>query len=237
MPRGSVPCACIDAPLSGGAYGIDDRAHRGALAAEGVTIAVLGCGVDWPYPAGQAELFDAIAAHGALVSEWPPGRRPTRHGFLVRNRVIAALTRGTVVVEAGRRSGALSTARHARDLCRPLMAVPGPVTSGASAGCHEIIRDWGAVCVTSALEVLEQVASAGDHLLGRGRGPVLPQDALDPVTARVLDAVPARSGTGPAAIAVSAGVDLDTAVGCLGALAAGGFVDRCDTGWRLRPRR
>jgi len=225
------------AVVSGGAYGIDDRAHRGALAAEGQTIAVLACGVDWPYPAGNADLFDAIAAHGALVSEWPPGRRPTRHGFLIRNRVIAALTRGTVVVEAGLRSGALSTARHARDLCRPLMAVPGPVTSPASAGCHEIIREWGAVCVTSADQVLEQVGAAGEHLPERGRGPVLPRDALDQVTALVLDAVPARAGAGPVAIAASAGVDLDTAIRCLGALAAGGFVDRCDTGWRIRQRR
>jgi DNA processing protein len=223
--------------VSGGAFGIDGSAHRGALAAEGLTVAVLACGVDRPYPAGHTDLFDAIAAHGALVSEWPPGRGPTKHGFLVRNRVIAALTRGTVVVEASLRSGALSTARHARDLCRPVMAVPGPVTSDASAGCHEIIREWGAVCVSSAVQVLEQVAAAGDHLPERGHGPVLPHDALDRVTARVLDAVPARAGYGPAAIAVSAGVDLDTAVRCLGALAAGGFVDRCDTGWRLRPRR
>jgi DNA processing protein len=222
--------------VSGGAFGIDGSAHRGALAAEGLTFAVLACGVDRPYPSGHADLFDAIAAHGALVSEWPPGRRPTRHGFLVRNRVIAALTRGTVVVEAGLRSGALSTARHARDLCRPLMAVPGPVTSDTSAGCHEIIREWGAVCVTSAVQVLEQAAAAGDYLPEHGHGPVLPHDALDRVTARVLDAVPARAGDGPVAIAVSAGVDLDTAIRCLGALAAGGFVDRCDTGWRLRPR-
>ena len=220
--------------ISGGAYGIDGRAHRGALGAEGLTVAILACGLDRPYPAGHADLFDAIAAQGALVSEWPPGRRPTRQGFLIRNRVIAALTRGTVVIEAGLRSGALSTARHARDLCRPLMAVPGPVTSATSAGCHEIMREWGAVCVTSAAEVLSQVAVAGDHLPERPGGPVLPHDALDPVTARVLDAVPARAGTGPGAIAVRAGVDLDIAVRCLGALAAGGFVDRCETGWRIR---
>src|SRR5260370_12972302 len=126
------------AVVSGGAYGIDARGHRGALAAEGQTITVLACGVDWPYPAGNADLFDAIAAHGALVSEWPPGRRPTRHGFLIRNRVIAALTRGTVVVEAGLRSGALSTARHARDLCRPLMACPRPLAAPPSPPSHAL---------------------------------------------------------------------------------------------------
>jgi DNA processing protein len=220
--------------VSGGAYGIDGAAHRGGVAAEGLTIAVLAGGVDRYYPAGHADLFDAITARGAMLSEWPPGRRPTRHGFLTRNRVIAALTRGTVVVEAGLRSGALSTARHARDLCRPLMAVPGPVTSAASAGCHEIIRSWQAVCVTNALDVLDHVAAPGEHLSTSRRGPVLARDCLDQVTALVLDAVPASGGASPLAIAVSAGVDVDTAVRCLGALAAGGFIDRCAGGWRIR---
>jgi DNA processing protein len=223
------------AVISGGAFGIDKCAHRGALMAEGITIAVLASGVDEPYPLGHYVLFDAIAAHGVLVSEWPPGRRPTRPGFLVRNRVITALSRGTVVVEAALRSGALNTARHARDQCRPLMAVPGPVTSPASAGCHEIIRDWGAVCVTGARDVLEHLAFPGEDLpAARERGPVLPRDELDPVSRRVLEAVPARAGWGPARIAVSAGVDFDTVMRCLGGLAAGGFVQRCDRGWRLR---
>ncbi len=222
------------AVVSGGAFGIDKCAHRGALTAEGITIAVLASGVDEPYPLGHRVLFDAIAAHGVLVSEWPPGRPPTRPGFLVRNRVIAALSRGTVVVEAALRSGALNTARHARDQCRPLMAVPGPVTSPASAGCHQIIRDWGAVCVTGARDVLELLAFPGDDLPAGLRGPVLPRDALDPDSRRVLEAVPARAGRGPARIAVSAGVDFDTVLRCLGALAAGGFVERCDRGWRLR---
>ncbi|HEY2576382.1 MAG TPA: DNA-processing protein DprA [Streptosporangiaceae bacterium] len=223
--------------VSGGAFGIDGSAHQGALAAEGVTIAVLASGVDCPYPLGHAQLFDAIAAQGVLVSEWPPGRHPTRQGFLVRNRLIAALTRGTVVVEAGLRSGALSTARHARDLCRSLMAVPGPVTSQASAGCHEIMRDWGAVCVTDAKDVLEYTGLTNDHLPGRRQGPVLPHDALGPETARVLDAVPIRAGAGPATIAASAGVSLDTAIRCLGALAAGGFIDRCERGWRIKKHK
>jgi DNA processing protein len=222
------------AVVSGGALGIDGFAHRGALTAEGITIAVLASGVDEPYPLGHQLLFEAIAAHGVLVSEWPPGRRPTRPGFLVRNRVIAALSRGTVVIEAALRSGALNTARHARDQCRPLMAVPGPVTSLASAGCHEIIRDWGAVCVTGARDVLEHLAFPGDEMPARVRGPVLPRDALDVVSRKVLEAVPVRAGRGPARIAVSAGVDFDTALRCLGGLAAGGFVERCDRGWRLR---
>src|SRR5262249_59330799 len=131
---------------------------------------------------GHCELFRSIREQGALVSEWPPGRMPTKPSFLVRNRVIAALSRGTVVVEAARRSGALSTARHARDLGRPLMAVPGPVTSDLSAGCHEIIREWGAVCVTGARDVIEMVSPSGDGLGPGRRGPACPRDSLDPVT-------------------------------------------------------
>jgi len=219
------------AVVSGGAYGIDGCAHRGALAARGTTIAILASGVDNPYPPGNHELFAGIAAQGLLVSEWPPGRHPTRARFLARNRVIAALSRGTVVVEARRRSGALSTARHARDLCRPLMAVPGPVTSDSSDGCHWIMREWGAVCVTGPDDVLEQVAAVGEHL--RTPGPVIGTAELDPVTASVLEAVPSRGGSGPAAIAVSAGVALDATLCSLGLLAAGGFVVRGPHGWRL----
>src|ERR1035437_4205923 len=141
--------------VSGGAFGIDSSAHRGALSADGVTVAVLASGLSYGYPKGHFELFEAIAAQGVLVSEMPPDRRPTRPGFLIRNRVIAALSRGTMVIEAALRSGTFSTASRARDLCRPLIAVPGPVTSALSAGCHELIREWGAVLVTGARDVLE----------------------------------------------------------------------------------
>jgi DNA processing protein len=129
------------AVVSGGAFGVDAAAHRGALAADGVTIAVLACGVNVPYPTAHAELFDAIAAQGVLVSEWPPGRHVSRLRFLIRNRMIAALATGTLVVEAGQRSGAVNTARYARDLRRRLMAVPGPITSDLSAGCHQVIAE------------------------------------------------------------------------------------------------
>jgi DNA processing protein len=220
--------------VSGGAFGIDGCAHRAAVAADGATVAVLACGVDHDYPQGHHGLFHAIRARGATISEWPPGRTPTRPGFLVRNRVIAALSRGTVVVEAALRSGALNTARHARDQNRPLMAVPGPVTSALSAGCHEIIREWGAVCVTGADDVTAHLSLGAADLAGRPRGPVLPRDALDPVSRSVLEAVPARAGWGPARIAVAAGVDFDTVMRCLGRLAAGGFVERCEMGWRVR---
>jgi len=137
------------------------------------------------------------------------------------------------VVEAALRSGALSTARHARDLCRPLMAVPGPVTSGQSEGCHEIIRQWGAVLVTGARDVIENVSPIGEGLDPPRRGPVYPRDSLDPVTAAVFDAIPARHGSNPASIAVAAGVDLNTVMQCLGELAAAGFVERCAQGWRI----
>ena len=136
-----------------------------------MTIAVLACGVDQAYPPGHRDMLAAVTVQGVLVSEWPLGRAPTRRRFLIRNRVIGALSRGTVVVEAGLRSGALNTARHARDLGRPLMAVPGPVTSDVSAGCHKIIREWGAVCVTGAADVVEMLTPLGESGVG-GRLPV-----------------------------------------------------------------
>jgi DNA processing protein len=222
------------AVVSGGAYGIDASAHRGALGADGVTIAVLASGLEYGYPKGHHELFAAVAGQGVVVSERPPDRAPSRPGFLVRNRLIAVLSCGTVVVEAALRSGALSTARHARDLCRPLMAVPGPVTSSQSEGCHEIIREWGAVCVTGARDVIENTSPAGDGLGDRRRGPAFPRDSLDEESTAVLEAVPGRAGGGPAAIAIAAGVDLNTTIRCLGALAAAGFVERCPRGWRVR---
>jgi DNA processing protein len=224
--------------VSGGAYGIDAAAHRGALATRAITIAVLACGVDYPYPAGHADLFAEIAAQGLVISEWPPGRHPARLRFLIRNRTIAALTGGTVIVEASERSGALNTARHAAQLGRPLMAVPGPVTSTQSAGCHRIIRDWGATCVTRANDIIEMLSPLNaDGLSSTADRPLAaasPRDELDPDSARVLDAFPARGAAGTSTIAAEAGVDLDTVLCCLGLLAGSGFIEHCDRGWRLR---
>jgi len=140
--------------VSGAAYGIDGAAHRGALAADGTTIAVLACGVDRAYPAGHADLITAIARAGVLVSEQPPGRPVSRIRFLDRNRIIAALSAGTVVAEAGLMGGSMHTARDAAEIGRPLMAVPGPVTSAASGGCHLLIRQGDAVLVTCGAEVI-----------------------------------------------------------------------------------
>lgn len=222
--------------ISGGAYGIDASAHRGALAADGLTVAVLAGGLAYGYPRGHADLFAAIAAQGILVSECPPDQAPTRPGFLVRNRIIAALGRGTVVVEAALRSGALNTARHARELCRPVMAVPGPVTSEQSAGCHELIRAYGAMCVTAAGDVLEHLEPGAAGGPSPRNGPAIERDRLDPMAIAVLEHVPTRGGRGPASIAVRAGVDLDTALRTLGLLAAAGFVQRCEQGWRTTGR-
>jgi DNA processing protein len=225
------------AVVSGGAFGVDAAAHRGALAADGVTVAVLACGVNVPYPTAHAELFDAIAAQGVLVSEWPPGRRVSRLRFLVRNRLIAALATGTLVVEAGERSGAVNTARYARDLRRRLMAVPGPITSDLSAGCHQIIREWQGTLVTSAAEVIEHLSPVGEPGAAArpasGR-PALPRDLLDLESARVLDAMPGRGGAGTVRVAQRAGLAPAATATLLGQLATGGFVERCDDGWRLR---
>jgi DNA processing protein len=221
--------------VSGGAYGIDAAAHRGALTGDAATVAVLACGIDVCYPTAHTDLFRAVRNDGLIVSECPPGVHPTRPRFLVRNRVIAALSRGTVVIQAALRSGALSTAGHAFELNRQLMAVPGPITSDLSAGCHQLIRQQKAVCVTSTRDIIELVGSLSDPLIPEPRGPIHARDHLDDETRRVLEAVPARAGRGPAAIAIGAGVDLTTALSCLGSLATAGFVERVERGWRLRP--
>lgn len=144
--------------VSGGAYGIDADAHRGALdgSKSGMaTIAVLASGVDRFYPAGNYELLETVTARGLLVSEVAPGVGPSRSRFLHRNRIIAALSGAVLVVEARWRSGAMNTAQHARDLGRAVGAVPGSVYSLNSAGCHRLLRDSGAVCVTDGREVLD----------------------------------------------------------------------------------
>lgn len=220
--------------VSGGAYGIDGAAHRGALAGDGVTVAVLACGVDVAYPRGHAALIDRIAQSGLIVSEWPPGCAPMRYRFLVRNRVIAALTAGTVVVEAAVRSGALSTANRARELDRYIMAVPGPVTSTMSKGTNQLLREPDVQCVTSVGEVMELVGSIGADLAPQLMIPADPRDDLDEVSRRVLESVPVRRAAGPASIAVTAGIAPRQVLRCLGGLAARGFVERVDAGWRLR---
>lgn len=223
------------AVVSGGAFGIDAAAHRGALAAGGITAAILACGIDRPYPAAHANLFERIAEEGLLISEWPPGADPHRHRFLVRNRLIAAITRGTVMVEAGARSGARQTVGRAERLGRAVMAVPGPVTSAMSVGCHEAIRQ-GRRLVCSHLEVLEEVGSIGDDLAPIARGPERDRDLLGPELGRILDAVPMRGGADPAQLAATAGMPLRAVLRALPDLEAKGHVRARDDGRYLLAR-
>jgi DNA processing protein len=145
--------------VSGAAYGIDGAAHRGALKAGGPTVAVLGCGVDIAYPAGHSRLLDSIASDGLIVSEYPLGTNPARHRFLVRNRLVAALSTATVVVEAGERSGTRNTATTAAALGKTVLAVPGPITSAQSVGCHDLIQAGTARLAGSVPELLEAVST------------------------------------------------------------------------------
>ena len=145
--------------ISGGAYGIDTAAHRGALVAEGRTIAVIASGIDVQYPAGNARLFDEICENGAIVSEVMPGVTAMPHRFLIRNRLIAALSLSTLVVEAAFRSGSLRTARDAAELMRPVMAIPGPISSPSSEGCHRLIGERAAELVTSVADAMELISA------------------------------------------------------------------------------
>jgi DNA processing protein len=222
--------------VSGGAFGIDGAAHRGALAAAAPTVAVLACGVDRVYPSAHSALFMRMLDDGLLVSEWPPGCAPHQHRFLVRNRLIAALTRGTVVVEAAARSGAQATAHRARDLGKAVMVVPGPVTSAMSVGCHELLRaEREAVLVTNAAHVLDAVGSFGVDLAAPAGRPADPRDGLSDVARRVLDACPVRVGVAPERLASVAGVDVVDVLRVLPALDLADLVEWTGTGWRLRP--
>lgn len=233
----SLACGLADrgfTVVSGGAAGIDAEAHRGALVSGAPTVAFLAGGVDRLYPASSTHLLRRAAEDGgAVVSEAPPGSVPGKQRFLTRNRLIAALTSGTVVVEAAVRSGALSTANHAVRLLRPLGAVPGPVTSMASAGCHELLRRGAAVCVTDAAEAAELVGDVGETAPPR-RGESRPGDNLDAAGKAVLDALPVRKPAHERSIARAAGLALADTTGALGLLELMGLAEQKDGGWRRR---
>ncbi|MFQ6170256.1 DNA-processing protein DprA [Oryzobacter sp. R7] len=223
---------------SGAAYGIDGAAHRAALAADGPGVAVLACGADRYYPAPHRGLIDAVARTGAVVSESPPAGAPYRWRFLARNRLIAAMSRATVVVEAGLRSGSLSTAREARDVHLPVGAVPGPVSSATSAGCHMLVREYGAVLVTDAAEVAELAARVGDDLApAADHGPRRPGDGLDATSFKVWSAVPVRGAVPTERIGLAAGVRTEVLHGVLAALEADGLVVREAGRWRKVRRK
>lgn len=218
--------------VSGAAYGIDGAAHRGALAVSGTTVAILACGADVAYPRGHTDLLDRILDGGLIVSELPPGTRPSRPRFIARNRLIAAMTRGTVVVEAAVRSGALSTATWATKLNRPLAAVPGPVTSAMSAGAHKLIRE-AAVLVNDAAEVADVVGDLGVDAAEEKRAPDSAFDRLDPTARDVYEAIPARAIVTADQLCAETGLSVPACLAALGRLAAGSLVVRSDGGWRL----
>ena len=221
------------AVVSGAAFGIDQAAHRGALAGDGPTVAVLACGVDRAYPASHQQLLDHLAGHGAIVSELAPGCAPMRTRFLARNRVIAALGRGTVVVEAATRSGSLNTASWAGRIHRPVMGVPGPVTSATSQGVHALIRSGGATLVTRPADVLELVGAMGLHLADEPRGPTRRRDRLSRRQQQVLDAVPVSRPAPSDSIARTAGLGLVEVRSALSSLLRRELVVQTPRGWRL----
>jgi len=213
--------------VSGGAYGIDGAVHRAALGVGGTTIAFLAGGVDRAYPVGHRRLLQQIAVEGAVVSEPPCGTAPTKWRFLARNRLIAALGQATVVVEAGWRSGSLNTAGHAATLGRPLGAVPGPVTSASSAGCHRLLREYDAQCVTSAAEVRELWGQLDDSRS--------PDETGDPNRTRLLDAMSTRSRLSVEEIARRSGLSPDRVRSLLGLLHLEGDVSLAESGWQRLP--
>lgn len=220
--------------VSGAAFGIDAAAHRAALVADGCTVGVLAGGVDVPYPRANGDLIRRIGETGVLVSETPPGGAPARMRFLARNRIIAALALGTVVVEAGLRSGARSTIKHARELGRHVMAVPGSVESLMSQGAHAEIR-MGAELVTDGAEVAELVGRMGEDLAPVRRGPIRAEDALDPELARVWQWLRPRVSSTVDEVMVRSGLSLAETLAALRELEREEHAEELLDGWRRRP--
>jgi DNA processing protein len=232
--------------VSGGAHGIDAAAHRGALSVDRDTVLVSAGGLDRAYPPANASLFERVAESGLLVSESPPGSDPRRRRFLTRNRLIAALGTGTVVVEAAHRSGAMNTAGHCVGLGRPLMAVPGPITSGASVGCHRLIaaEHNPARLVTRADDVVLAIGASGDLPPNAPDDPRSGTDlsdrldALDPSARQVFDSFPARGWVGPDRLAVASGLSPLTVIRALPMLELSELVEASADGYRIvRPVR
>lgn len=240
--------------VSGAAFGIDAAAHRGALHAGAgpetwgagletggagagvlVSVAVLACGIDRSYPAAHAALLASVAATGAVISEYPPGVTPARYRFLVRNRLIAAFAAGTVVVEAGARSGSLNTAAAADGLSRQTMAVPGPITSAVSLGCHELIRNRGAVLVTGARDVLAALGPIRPDARDPdppGSTAARPTDGLGAAPMLVYEALPPRGGATVADLSVEAALPGPAVLGALALLEIEGLAERTQGRWR-----
>jgi DNA processing protein len=217
--------------VSGGAFGIDGAAHRATLASDGITVAVLAGGIDVPYPSGHSALLHRIGRYGLLITEYPPGVRPARHRFLTRNRLVAAVGGASVVVEAGLRSGAASTAAWARALGRVVAAVPGPVTSSASAGCHVLLRG-GAELVTRADDIVEFVGHIGELAADEPRHTTV-LDGLSAAQRLVHDALPGRGAATVDEIAVASGLVPEQVLGPLAMLEVAGLAECHDGRWRI----
>lgn len=211
------------AVISGGAYGIDGTAHRATMAAGGTTVAVLAGGLDRFYPAGHDELLQRVAETSCVVAEAPSGVPPTRWRFLARNRLIAALASVAVVVEAGSRSGSINTAGHAAALGRPLGAVPGPVTSGSSTGCHRLLREYGAAVIERAEHIVELVEGPSDD--------TSPLDSLTSDEVRVLDALSTRAARAVDELAVRTGMAPHDVTSSLALLELGARAVERGSGW------
>lgn len=216
------------AVVSGAAMGIDGIAHKSALASAGLTVAVLAGGLDRFYPAQHSELLHRIAREGAVLSEMPCGARPMRERFLKRNRLIAAMSRATVVVEAGLRSGAANTAGHAAELGRALGAVPGSVYSAASAGTHRLVREYGAVLVRDAADMAELAHDPDGAVTLDGLDPLPPPG--DPGESRLLDVLSKRPKRLPE-LAALAGMSLADTTAALGMLSLTGAAAEGPGGW------
>lgn len=222
--------------VSGGAYGIDAAAHRAALGVPAPTVVVLATGVDVPYPVAHTTLLERIAVSGLVVSEQPPGDTARQLRFLARNRIVAALTKGTVVVEAGLRSGTMTTARQAGSLGRSVMVVPGPVDSWASKGCHHLLRsDPHVRLVGEAAHVVEEVGRLGSDLAPVVRGPARVRDGLKISARRVLDALPKGSWVEAEALVELTGMPAEVVLLVLADLLKSGFVERLGRQVRLAP--
>lgn len=251
-PYGERATAALVGPLaeegwtivSGGAFGVDAAAHRAALAVGGATVAFMACGVDVAYPRAHDALLARIGDVGAVVSELPPGSQPLKHRFLGRNRLIAGVSRGTLVVEAAHRSGALATAHRALELGRVLMAVPGPITSMASAGTNRLIHEQSARAVSDADQVAAQLTTmqgAGGAAVSTGSAvPSQPELPLalqggrggDGSAGPVLAALPRRGYRSLAEVARSTGLPPVVCLAQLGVLELAGLAKRSPQGWQ-----
>ncbi|WP_181275835.1 DNA-processing protein DprA [Brevibacterium oceani] len=233
--------------VSGGAFGIDAAAHRAAIAREAPTVAFMAGGVDRFYPAANADLFEQILATGAIVSETAPGMTPMRHRFLLRNRLIAASAQVSVIVEAGWRSGALNTARHALELSRQVAAFPGSVYSASSTGAHRLVREHEAELVTCCDDVVALIDDEAPTLFDTtgsgnawaGSEGVDPVDDLDEREKICLNALSATKALDAGTAAARAGLTIADALSALSALDLAGLAERRDSGWvKLRkPQR